>query len=307
MSVLVATMVSRVRRVLNDYPWQDALTASMASGATTTATVADTTAWSPGEILEFQDDGEQAVVTVILGATTMTVVRNYNSSVSVAGAHANGTVIFKNPAFQYIQIKDGMEETMTSMWPYVYKKIVPTAVTPVVGTHYYDLGTTGALVLELSTVVQTSGTTPNIRPFFYGTNQGAFPVTLLFDMSVDFSAAGAPVLYIPYLQNTAHTIKIVGIGKVTSTISALAYSDLDDGLMSEYIVLDTISRLVQAYDVPRSTQEDVTMGDETVPSGTRSGIGRNWSQMARAKRLALQAELRLTLPRMQTWTRGHQF
>ena len=306
MSVTVATMVKRVRRVLNDYPWQDVLTGSFASGATTTATVADTTAWEAGEILEFQDDGEQAVVLTITGATTMTVGRNYNSSIVTPAGHASGVVIFKTPAFQYVQVKDALEETMTSMWPYVYKKVV-TTITPVAGTHYYELPSAGSEILELSSVVQTAGTSPNIRPFFYGRGNGAYPVSLIFDLGTDISTAGRPVLYLPYLQNADNAVRIIGIGKVTATITTTTYDDIVEGLMSEYIVLDSISRIVRAYDVPRASQEDITMGDQTVQPGHRTNIGRDWGREARSKRLALQAELRTTLPRMEYWNRGHKF
>lgn len=306
MAVLVATMVKRVRRVLQDYPWQDALTAQI-TGAATTATVADTTAWEAGEVLEFQDDGEQSVVTAITAPTTMTIARNFNSSITTPTTHLSGVVVFKTPTFQYVQIKDALEETMTSMWPYIYKKVT-TTITPVAGTHYYELPASGAEILELSAVVQTAGTSPNLRPFYYGQRSGAFPVSLIFDLSTDLAPAGRAVLHLPFLQNTTNVVKIIGIAKVTATTTVpTTYDDIVEGLMSEYVVLDAVSRVVRAYEIPRASQEDITMGDETVAVGHRTNIGRDWGREARAKRLAYQAELRTTLPRMEPWNRGHSF
>mgnify|MGYP000154892807 CR=1 FL=1 len=48
--------------------------------------VADTTKYAIGNIVEFQDDGEQCLVTALASATTLTVIRNFNYSVtSTAG------------------------------------------------------------------------------------------------------------------------------------------------------------------------------------------------------------------------------
>ena len=113
------------------------------------------------------------------------------------------------------------------------------------------------------------------------------------------------MLYLPYIKDLTTNITVYGIAQLTSTLTTGTYTDIDDGLMAEYFVLEAVGRLVQAADIPRMTAQDITMGDQSVQILGRTKLGQNWAQLARAKRLALQAQLRLTLPVMPKWNRGH--
>ena len=286
-----ATLFSRVRRILNDNPFTDQITAAVTTAGQTTLTVADSTKYAVGSVVEFQDDGDQCLVSAVPTATTLTVVRSHNGT--TASTHTNGTAMVLDPVFQYIQIEQSIDAALRGLWPYVYK-VETATVTPVSGTRYYNLSAT---ILELSSVVQMDTNTP-ARPFFYGVQKNSYPVAVVHGLPTGSFAAGQAV-YIPYFKNTTNSVQVNGIARITATVATSNYSDFSDGLEADCVTYYTVSRLISETDVPRLTQEDITMGDETVQPLSRTKLAAYWEGKAIQERNKWKMYLDVTLPRIR--------
>src|SRR4051812_45173261 len=94
----IGDIVRRVRRELDDEPFEDYLISS-ATNSATTVSVMQPSRWAQFDILEFDDDsGEQAKVRTA-GTNTLTVKRAHNDT--LATAHASAAVVLKNPRYGY--------------------------------------------------------------------------------------------------------------------------------------------------------------------------------------------------------------
>lgn len=295
-----ATLVKRIRQLLNDNPFNDTCTEAMDT-TETGLDVASTTKWNIGDIVEFQDDGEQCLVTALPTATELTVRRNHNLSVTdtvgTGTSHSiNAHIIKVTPmggTMFYAQITGAVDATMRELWPHVYKKITAT-ITPVANEHYYDAATT---VLEISSAVQLTTSTPD-RPVFYGQTGAAYPIKLIKNMPIGFSGSTTSAsYYIPSFNNLTNTLLVNGIGKVTATVSSGSYDDLTDGVEVDCVTYLTIARLLGASDVSRATQEDIAQGLQNLDVGARLRVGGYWLGRGREERANWVNELRLTLPR----------
>jgi hypothetical protein len=302
MSYAKATLVADIRRILNDAPAIDYAAEAMDT-TETGLDVADGTLYSPGQIVEFQDDGEQCLIQSISG-NTLTVVRNYNISVTTTPAtgtsHANATRLLIDPVFPYRYISDAISASIAGLWPYVYKEVADS-ITPD-GSHWYNVSTASLAIRELSSAIQATTSTPS-RPFYYGVNRGAYPIELRFNIPTSIAANGA-AYYIPYAQNLTNAIVIAGIGKLADTQTTPGtYDDFSAGVEADCIKYYAVARLVASTDISRTTQEDITMGDQTVKSSDRTRIAGYWEQKALEERNKWKMELDITLPRMKKW--GH--
>lgn len=303
MSYSKQTLVAEIRRLLNDNPSQDTCTEAM----TTTETdldVADGTQYAAGGIVEFQDDGEQCLIQSI-ASNTLTVVRNYGFSVgTTAGTgttHSINTAILRDPIFPYKHVTDAVSASIAGLWPYVYKEVTD-AITPTPGTRWYNVSTASIAMLELSSAIQATTDVQPV-PFYYGTNRGAYPIELRFNIPTAVAANGM-AYYIPFHKNLTNAIQISGIGKVTDTETvAGTYDDFSAGVQADCISYYTVSRLIASTDISRTTQEDIGMGDKTVASGSRTRIASYWQDRALQERNKWKMELDVTLPRIKKW--GH--
>ena len=377
MSFSQATLITRIRRILNDDPYLDTCQEVMDT-TETGLDVTDGTQYAAGTTIEFQDDGELCYVKSV-ASNTLTVVRNYGYSVTTTAGTGTGhnqyVQIARRPLFQYTQITDAISGAINGLWPYVYKSTLDS-VTPVAGTKWYNVTSPAAITLstiatgatavattasahglgvgeaitiagtntaayhaswvvsavssptvfsfyvgtalgnatggtvtsisgsvpkEISSAVQaTTATTP--VPFYYGINRGAYPIDLVNNVPTSIAASGR-AYHIPFLNNTTNQILVNGIAPVTPTVTSGAYADLSDGLQTDCVSYYAVARLVASTDISRTTQEDITMGDESVTSGKRTSISAFWDQKGRMERNKWEQELKIILPRMQKW--GH--
>ena len=303
MSYAKATLVANIRRILNDTPSQDICVEAM---DTTEAglDVADGTLYAAGGIVEFQDDGEQCLITSITG-NTLTVVRNYNFSVTTTAgtgtSHAINAAILREPTFPYRHITDAVTASVAGLWPYVYKEVADS-ISLTTNTKWYNVTTASIAIRELSSAIQAT-TDSQPRPFYYGVARAAYPIELRFNIPTAIAANGA-AYYIPYHKNLTNAVIIAGLGKVTTTETTPGtYDDFSAGAEVDCIAYYTVARLVGATDISRSTAEDIPMGDKTVASGGRTRIASYWEDKALAERNKWKMELDITLPRMKKW--GH--
>ncbi len=299
------TLVYRIRRLLDDNPFVDICTEAMDT-TEVGLDVALLEKYDLGAIVEFQDDGEQCLVTAMSatsGAGTLTVIRGYNSTTQgVTGtSHSASAAIARDPVFQYIQIQEAIESVLRSFWPYVYQEINFDLTPNTDGNKWYDL--TGATLMELSSVAQIVGTGAASRVMRYGERGGAYPVQLFNNIPVAKVASGQG-LYIPYLASTTNHIFVNGIGKIDATYAAPNYSSITDGVQVDCVTYYAVARLVAGSDIRRTTQEDIAMGDQTVVPGRRTEVASYWEAKGLERRHQWEQELRVTLPRMQSYYRG---
>jgi hypothetical protein len=304
MSVAVSDVVKDVRQLVQDRTWVDVCVEAMDT-TETGLDVADGTRWEEGAIVEFQDDGEQCYVRSV-SSNTLTVIRNYNFSVtSTAGtgtSHSINTTIVRDPILPYVQITGTASRVLKNLWPYVYKPVNATAITPIAGKKWYDLADSAA-AMALIRAWQVVDSTYDY-PFFYGQRGGAYPIRLVngLDAVTDLSASGN-VVYIPHFK-TDSALHVVYAAKITDTVTTGAYVDVTDDAMRDMLVYGIVAKVVAAYDIPRATQEDTTMGDETVRPRDRTLLGQYWEAEFRRARDGVRAKLQQTQPLMQAYSRG---
>lgn len=294
------TVIQRVRVVLNDNPF----TTTCAEAMDTTETgldVPDGTLWNFGDIVEFQDDGEQCYVTAV-ASNTLTVIRAFNSTtVGTGTAHAINEVIVQNPVFVYNRIEESIAATLRDLWPYVYKKVTETLTPLTDGNKWYDMVTSAATIIDLSSVVQVKGTGASSTIKNYGTPD--HPVSLQFNLPTAKVASGVG-LYIPRRWDSTNSIIVNGIAKLTAGVTTTTYDDISEGQQVDCVVYLSVARLLGATDVTRTTQEDVSMGEATVSSGARTRIAEYWRNLGIDLRTQWEWELRRTLPRMRRHGHG---
>lgn len=295
MAFAKATLIQRIRTRLNDNPFQTACTEAM-DASETGLDVASTTKFDVGDIVEFQDDGEQCLVTALASSTELTVIRGFNGT--TAATHSISVLVAKNPVFSYLAIEGAIAEVLRDLWPHVYKEVNYT-ITPVVGQRWYELDDGGdtATILELSTVTQVYGASGQERVMYYGARRtGAYPANLEFNVPVALAASGVG-LYLPYLRHSTNNIFVNGIARLTATVSGGNYSDITEGVEVDCVMYLAMAKLVAWTDISRSTQEDVTMSDESVRPLVRTQLAGTLERQGYEARRRWEEELRIKLPR----------
>lgn len=95
----MALTVAAIRKMLQDRPDEDYLTALIAAAATTTMTVNDVTKHAAGVVWEFSDGDLVLTRSVDESTSIVTIKRGHEDA--TAAAHASGAVILKEPRFRY--------------------------------------------------------------------------------------------------------------------------------------------------------------------------------------------------------------
>lgn len=124
MATTATTLVSRVRRFLNDWPDLDQLTVDMNSSGTT-ATVADTSKYAVN--WRFQVGQEIMRITAIPSSQNLTVIRGAFGT--TPAAHSTGDTILIRPAFSDLEILDAVNAGINATFPYYYKAVLDTSLT----------------------------------------------------------------------------------------------------------------------------------------------------------------------------------
>lgn len=131
MPTSAATLVSRTRTFIRDWPIQDALTVSLSSFGTT-ATVAASSIYQPG--WRIQIDQEALQVTSLASSTTLTVIRA--AAGTTAAAHAVSAGILIRPGFLDGEILDGLNTGLDACYPTLYKEVLDTSLSITSATTY---------------------------------------------------------------------------------------------------------------------------------------------------------------------------
>lgn len=293
MSLAQSTLVQRVRRILGDTPYQQVGSTSNAS--TTTVTVSDSSKFDVGAIIEFQNNGEQVMVKTITNATTVEVwARGHNGT--TAATQASGT-IFIDPEFTYIDITDGLDRCIQTLWPYAWKKVSDT-VTPDTTTQWFDLA---ADAIDLIQVVQRYGDSSQYLARF-GEKDSGLPVAIGLNMPTAYVASGVGIRFPNGFAHSTNVVYIDYRAKITTTLSSTNYSDLSDGLLAEAVVYGTAAKLVGVKEVPLVTSRDVSQGDTPIGPQARLTAASYLSDMYRKTLNQARDELMRTIPPMNIWS-----
>lgn len=285
-----ADLVQLIRYLLQDTPWETTNT-SDPGAAGTTFTVGDGARWDEGAVGEFQDNGEQVWVRSVSG-TTLTVKRGHNST--TAQAHASGIVLYRDPVFPYVNITEGIEHVIETVYPYIWKKVT-LAKTPQTTNPWYNGATD---IIDLIRVNQAIGST-NDNIFNYGS--AGYPVSVHFDQPTAVVASGVGI-HIPYVRDTTNSINVIYRAKLTSTVSGGNYSDLDTG-DADMIAYGVAARLVESRTIPRVSGQDNDQGDITVTPRSRLETGIYFRSRFIELRNQRNLELRQTIRPMGKWGR----
>lgn len=292
-----ATLIQEVRDLLGESPWYVALSTTISSSATTTVVVPDGTEWAAGDILEFQDDGEQCYVRSI-ATNDLTVYRGFNGT-TASSSHTSGGLLIKNPVFTYKRVKDEIERAITNTWPYAWKA-VQDSITPATGTYWFDLASDA---VDLVSVYQLFGSSSNMVGT-YGTAGSKKSVMLMRNLPAALVASGIGLRFPGGFYDSSNSVYVYYRAKLTTTTSNGSYSDLADGLLADHIAHAAAARLLATEDSPRVSDNDVTMGDATVQPGLRAQVASVvLERKATELRNQYYDELMRTIPPMKKWGR----
>lgn len=290
MSVAQATVISRVRALLGaQVDWEAYTTGSVASGSTTTIPVNDGTDWGEGDVGEFSD-GDLFLVQSV-SSNNLTVKRSHLGS--TGAAQASGAVILKNPDFYIKDIKDAINATINSVWPYAWTSTA-TTITPSSTTVWYNLA---ADVVDLVTVVQVYST---YSLQYYGDKAGYYPIIMNKNIPASLCASGVGIAFPNGFANPTGDVNITYRRKLVSTLSGSNYTDLSDDHTAECISFGAAARLSMAKLGPKALLEDVAEGERNVDPGDRLTL----ANFLQAKHTMLlnnwTDELRRSIPPMGT-------
>lgn len=123
MTLTVQDLISKSRRLINDYPQTDALTDAITTPTATTATVSNAALYQVGWVVSID---EEAMLITAASGTTLTVVRGFKGT--VAATHANGAGILLNPLGTGADYLDGLNEGMRMLWPHFFVNVVDTSI-----------------------------------------------------------------------------------------------------------------------------------------------------------------------------------
>lgn len=118
MATSCQTLINRIRRMVGDWPEEDALTASLSSTASVVS-VADGTLYPKN--FQVEVDSEVMTVSVAGSGTTFTVRRG--SRGSTAATHLGSAVVLIRPAFYQVQIIEALNAALDGMFPLLYKPV----------------------------------------------------------------------------------------------------------------------------------------------------------------------------------------
>lgn len=293
MSLAQSTLVQRVRRILGDTPYMQL--GSVATDSGTAITVADSSKFDAGAVLEFQNNGEQVVVKSITNATTVEVYsRGFNGT--TAAVQASG-LVYIDPTFTYIDIENAIERTIQSMWPKAWKQASDT-ITPDTTTQWFDLASDA---IDLIAVRQQYGSSDQYVAAF-GEKDSGLPVIFSTHIPTAVAASGVGLRFPNGFAHDTNTVYVNYRAKLTTTETvAGTYDDVSEGLMAEAIVYGAASKVVGFKEIPLVVNKDISQG--STPLGPQQRLTASaWLQEEYRKALNdLYDELMRTIPPMRTW------
>lgn len=137
MATSASTLIQRTRRFLGDWPEGDSLTAAVSSTTVATLTIADASIYSPGWVIQIDQEAMRVKGTLPLSGTTLSVLRGAYGT--TAATHSSAATILLRPAFLDQQILDALNAALDACFPLLYRPVA-TEYTGDTSTDYeYDV------------------------------------------------------------------------------------------------------------------------------------------------------------------------
>lgn len=256
-------------------PYRDALSSSITSG-TTTFTVTNEDDWDVGDILVFQDTGEECVVTAVTSNDTNQITVRRGAFGTTAASHSSGVEFEKNPRFTVRELDDAIQHSLENLWPRVYV-LATGSFTFSANTFWYPISDNNCR--EVLSVYYEDPTYLTPRPItVWRFNTGLD--------SAEFSQQQG--LYIPTAQgmNEGETVYYTYRKELTNVADLKVRQE-------RLVVLGAVAALLAAEEVAR-TYDPGRMTDRTVQPGQNirdaSWFYQMWLREVRQEELRLKQE-----------------
>ncbi len=238
-------IVLRLRKLLEDNPWQDVSTGAYAPADGTIA-VASPGNWSEGNTME-ADDGTYSQFRVKAPASgnwyttsPITVTASYNGTSDAI--HDSGTVLLKEPRFAGYLLYEAVVRTIISLqsWCWVAKQYT---VTPVTSTALYPMPTDFLGLVQGGVVQQGLGTIVEVAS--YDTILGG--VTVVRNLPVTI-APSTVALRFGWFDNFTNAVTVTYRAEITAAA-------VPDDSIAECVVMGAAARVMGAKEVPYAGQD----------------------------------------------------
>src|SRR3990167_7110234 len=252
MALAQATLVTRVRRLLDDDPYEGRITSAY-TAASGSVIVDDGTKWAVGDWGEFDETPWDHFLVRSISSNTLTVKGAHHNTTDTN--HTDEIPVKKAPFYAAQQIIRAIEQTIQELWPHAWKSIAGS-VTPSTTTVWYD----GALTwLGLISVNQRHGTSDREIGLFGAAGTGR-SVILQRNLPTGLVASTVGLRFPGGFFHSSNTVNVAARGSITTTLSSNNFSDVDDGLLAEALVYGAAAKLVGAKGIQR-VGEDTTHGE----------------------------------------------
>ncbi len=282
----MATLADLRTRVLSNlysaepaaHPLYQQNNGAIATDSTPTIPVDTGTNFSLGNIIEFQDNGEQCYVISVAG-NNLTVIRGFNGT--TAATHADNTVIAKNPRFTVKQTEDSITQVLYALEGQGVHVFGQGSLTLVDNVHFYDIAETDLVPMYGVLSVHYEDTTVDTR---------IMPLPFYRDMvHTSISASQQAIRLLSWgTQNAGDTVYYAYAKKIDGVDDLLPRQE-------ELVVLGATAKMAGKTLFPR-TQDPGKHTDRTVQPGQGMRDGR-WYQgefylsvKAEAAQLAVERE-----------------
>lgn len=145
MATTAATLIARTRMFMGDNPDNDQITAALTDTTGTTVTVADSSIYSQGFII--QVDAEAMFITAIPTSTTLTVRRGVRQT--TAATHTINTSIAYRPHFLDTEYLMALNSGIGATFPLIYQEVTDESIVTTAGTYEYNIPTMSALGIPI--------------------------------------------------------------------------------------------------------------------------------------------------------------
>lgn len=287
-TITAADLVLRLRKILEDDPWQDVSAGAYTAGDGTIA-VASPGNWSEGNTME-ADDGTYSQFRVRAPASgnfyttsPITVTAAYNGTTD--SNHASGIVLLKEPRFAGYLLYEAIVRTILGMqsWCWVAKQ---TTITPSTSTALYPMPTDFDSLVEGGVVQQTTQTTVTDYTT-YDTYLGTVRVVRQLPVTI---APSTVALRFATFDNMTHDVNITYRAEITA-------SAVPDDSIAECVVLGAAARVMMAKEVPFAGQDQgVADPSSALHAGDQLRTGLMFQQQHIALRYRIRRELQTVAP-----------
>lgn len=258
---------AEIRRRVKDYiysntpperPFVSLVNDASILAADTSFVVDDGTFFATGDIIEFENDGEQVYV-LSVSTNTLTVIRGWNDT--TAADQADDSVIVKNPRFSLRQIDEAIDGVLRELEEYGVHAWGTNTITRVSQQYLYDLADTD--------IVRTVG----VISVFHEDSVTIEPRSLPFRFHLyptSLSTQGASVTVLDWGdQQIGESVTYVYAKQIDAVADLLPRQE-------ELVVLGTVARLLGGTLTPR-THDPGKLTDQTVQPG-QGGRDARWFQ-----------------------------